>query len=151
MDFDEIKQIVQLMQENDLSEFELEREGFRIVMRKAKPEIITHHSVPIAAPQVIASGPGGEKAEKAAPEEDENYEVIKSPMVGTFYTSPSPDSDPYVRIGDQVGEDTVVCILEAMKVMNEIKAEVRGKIVDILVENAEPVEYGQALFKVDVR
>jgi len=92
---------------------------------------------------------------KAAPatqeSEDEQIALIKSPIVGTFYTAPDPESSPYVKVGDHVGPETTVCIVEAMKVFNEIPAEVAGKIVAVLVENGDPVEYGQPLFKVDTR
>ena len=153
MNFDEIKRIVQLMQENDLAEFEMEREGFRIVMRKSQPNVVTSQVVPVATPSIDTSSPHtvpiAETAAAGEEAEQDNYQTIISPMVGTFYAAPSPDSDPYVEVGDEVDEETVVCILEAMKVMNEIKAEVCGRIVEILVENAEPVEYGQPLYKVE--
>ena len=146
MDLEEIKQILQLMDENGLSEFELEREGLRIALRKASPP----------AP-IIAAAPMPQVAVAAAPvpgagqvQPGEKISSINSPMVGTFYVAPSPEAPPFVNVGDKVGKDTVVCILEAMKVMNEIKAEVEGTIAEVLVENAEPVEYGEPLFRVEL-
>lgn len=91
---------------------------------------------------------GKKEAPEKAPEEDKNTVEVKSPMVGTFYRAPSPDSPPYVETGDQVNKDSVLCIVEAMKLMNEIKAEISGSVVDILVENGQPVEYGQPMFKI---
>lgn len=152
MDIDEIKQIIELMRQNDLAEFELEREGFRIAMRKSQPAVVTQQTVPVIAAQPNTAVPESivVTEKPAAEDEDEGkYEVIVSPMVGTFYAAPSPDSEPFVKIGDEVEKEDVVCILEAMKVMNEIKAEVQGRIIDILAENAEPVEFGQPLFKIE--
>jgi acetyl-CoA carboxylase biotin carboxyl carrier protein len=149
MDLDEIKQILQLMDENGLAEFELEREGFRVALRKAGAAAPAAPALPMYQPTVPteiapaqAAPPQGAEAEAVA------TATINSPMVGTFYVAPSPDSPPFVSVGDPVSADTVVCILEAMKVMNEIKAEVDGTIVEVLVENAEPVEYGEPLFRV---
>ncbi len=149
MDLEEIKQILQLMDENGLAEFELERDGLRIALRKAgapAPTIAT-----VAVPQAAATAETAAAAVEAGEAKDEEKTThIKSPMVGTFYTTPSPDSPAFVNVGDTVGKDTVVCILEAMKVMNEIKAEVECRIVEVLVENAEPVEYGEPLFRVEL-
>ncbi len=152
MNIDEIKKIVELMEENDLAEFEMEKDGFRIAMRKYQPTVITQQTVPAVAPQKNSEVQAGASEEKASGEEEEQggLETIVSPMVGTFYSAPSPDSEPFVRVNDEIENETVICILEAMKVMNEIKAEVHGRIADILVENAEPVEFGQPLFKVEL-
>jgi len=151
MDLDEIKQIIELMEENNLAEFEMEKDGFRIAMRKSQPVVVNSQpAVSVMAPQVEQAGSQtGAETPEAAKDEDK-YETILSPMVGTYYSAPSPDSEPYVRVGDEVDIESVVCILEAMKVMNEIKAEVKCRIVDILVENTEPVEFGQPLFKVEL-
>ena len=152
MNIDEIKKILQLMQENNLAEFEMEKEGFRIALRKSQPSIIAPQPVQQISPQMQVSAPQSISLDKpAADKEDKGkYHEVVSPMVGTFYAAPSPESDPFVQVGDEIHHDDVICILEAMKVMNEIKAEVHGRIVDILVENAEPVEYGQPLFKVEI-
>ena len=147
MDITEIKKLVELMEEHDLTKFELEEEAFRIALarggeeiRMAAPYSVGHAPAAAAAPSAPAGAP-------AAPEDDGLLE-IKSPIVGTFYRSGSPDADAFVSVGQAVEPETVVCIVEAMKVMNEIKAEVKGTIQQILVENASPVVYGQPLFKV---
>jgi acetyl-CoA carboxylase biotin carboxyl carrier protein len=152
MNIDEIKKILQLMQENDLAEFEMEKEGFRIALRKSVPGIINQQAAPQALSPMPIQSPQMSPAEKpsAGKEDAGKYYEVVSPMVGTFYAAPTPDSEPFVNVGDEVHHDNVVCILEAMKVMNEIKSEVHGKIVDILVENAESVEYGQPLFRIEL-
>ena len=147
MDLDEIKQILQLMDENGLAEFELEREGFRVALRKVGAVTPTVAAMPVTqAPAGIA--PTLNAAQQSMETEAVKTATIDSPMVGTFYAAPSPDAPPFVGVGDAVSADTIVCILEAMKVMNEIKAEVDGTIVEVFVENAEPVEYGEPLFRV---
>ena len=136
-----IAELIELMNQNDLAELEIEEDGCRIRLRKAEGR---------GERAVVYSGGGAggaaEHVAAAAGEHRETQVTIKSPMVGTFYRAPSPDSDPFVEAGDSVTEDNVCCIIEAMKVMNEIKAECRGTIKDILVGNGEPVEYGQPLF-----
>ena len=151
MDLKDIKAIIDLMKKNSISEFELEKQDFKIRLKRGGlGSVVTEEPVPAvgypALPAVAQPAPGGAPGSPAstAPAEAE----VKSPMIGTFYRAPSPESAPYVDIGTEVGPETVVCIIEAMKVMNEIKAEVRGVITQILVENAKPVEFGQALFKV---
>ncbi len=143
----EIKDMISLMNENSLTELEIEKEGMRIRLKKGTSgaveraiEYIAPHSA--SAPQTkpaIAS----EKAEKRTTVD------VKAPMVGTFYRSPSPEAPAYVNIGDTISVGQVICIIEAMKLMNEIKSEVKGKIVDIQVDNAEPVEFGQVLLVVE--
>ena len=147
MNIKEIKEMINLMNENGLTEFELEKQGLKIRLKKGPEgriestiEQIALKAVPSQPQQVIAGEPALLKAKTVE---------IKSPMVGTFYKSPSPDAPPFVGVGDHVGVDQVVCIIEAMKLMNEIKSEVKGKIVAVLIENAEPVEFGQALFLVE--
>lgn len=137
------------MKKNSISEFELEKQDFKIRLKRGAvltggplPEEVL--SLPSHSPGMIAAASPGTTAIPASTGEQE----IKSPMIGTFYRSPSPDSASYVEIGTEVGPDTVVCIIEAMKVMNEIKAEVKGVISQVLLENAKPVEYGQPLFKI---
>jgi acetyl-CoA carboxylase biotin carboxyl carrier protein len=146
MDLKDIKSIVDLMKKNALSEFEMEEGDFKIKLkrdavgkpRKGEPMVMQEAPMvlPAAAP-VLAATPAPEGTE------------VKSPMIGTFYRKPSPDADPFVEVGAKVGADTVVCIIEAMKVMNEIKAEVKGTIIEVLMEEGKPVEYGQALFRID--
>ena len=147
MDFKDIKSIVDLMKKNCLSEFEMEKEGFKIKLRRASregksEEVQVQHYLPPVAP-VPAEAP----VAVSAPEQPADPE-IKSPMIGTFYRKPSPESESYVEVGDTVTADTVVCIVEAMKVMNEIKAEMSGVVTEILVEDSRPVEFGQPLFRV---
>ena len=136
IDLTKIKDLIKLMEDHDLTAFELEDSGFKVRLEKGgTPE------------QVIAAAPPVAVEEKA-PEKivAEETEEISAPMVGTFYKSPSPDADAFVKVGDAVDEGTVVCIIEAMKVMNQIKAEKSGVIQRILVEDASPVEFGQGLF-----
>ena len=144
MKLDEIKEVVELMLAGDLVEFELEEEGRRIVMHAA-----SRSAYPGAAAAPVAAPAAATPAVAPAEEEDKNYEIVKAPFVGTFYTAPSPDAPSYVNIGQEVNPDSVLCIVEAMKVMNEIKAEVRGIVREIMAENACPVQYGQPLFKIE--
>lgn len=142
----EIKDMINLMNENGLTELEVEKDGVRIRLKKGASgafekavEYFPHQAIVKEAPQP-----------KAEPKQAEKNTVeIKSPMVGTFYRAPSPEAPPYVNIGDTIQPGQVICIIEAMKLMNEIKAEVKGKLVDIQVENAEPVEFGQVLFVIE--
>ena len=153
MDLEDIKSIVELMNKNSISDFEMEKEDFKIKLRrgvegytattsKGGPYLLTPppHSLPPSAPAAQAP-------EAAAPTTSDDP-AITSPMIGTFYGAPSPDAAPYVEVGTEVDQETVVCIVEAMKVMNEIKAEVKGVITEVLGENGKPVEFGQPLFKV---
>ena len=138
------------MKKNALSEFEMEKEGFKIKLRRASgegksDEVQVQHYLPPVAP--VAPVPAEVPAVASAPEPSTDPE-IKSPMIGTFYRKPSPESESYVEVGDTVTADTVICIIEAMKVMNEIKAEMSGVVTEILVEDGRPVEFGQALFRV---
>ncbi len=146
MDARDLKKIVQIMNENDLVEVEIEQEGKRLRVRKAEaggaPQIVAVPALP-PAPEAAA-----EEAPAAAESAETGLQTITAPMVGTFYRSPAPDQDAYAEVGQRVSPDSVVCILEAMKVMNEIKADCSGEIVKICVQNAEAVEYGQALFMV---
>jgi len=145
MDLEEIQKIVNLMEENNLVEFELEKEGFRIALKKAQPMVVT----PAATmPTIMAQNLPLPESAGEEPKTAEDTEVIVSPMVGTFYAASSPDSPPYVTVGQQVEENDIVCIIEAMKVMNEIPAEMNGTITEILVSNGEPVEYDQPLFRI---
>lgn len=139
------------MRKNDLSVFKMEREGFKITLKKGTDfQPVITSAAPVALPAPVAALPvsATEPAAAPAPKEPSNLREIASPMVGTFYAAASPDSPAYVSVGQEVTEDTVVCIIEAMKVMNEIKAECRGTIAEIVAENGKPVQFGQALFKV---
>lgn len=153
MDLKDIKAVIDLMKKNSVSEFELEKQDFKIRLKRGisggvvgmspsddSQPMMANPPVPAALP--MAGTPTG-ALPAAAPVDAE----IKSPMIGTFYRAPSPESADYVEVGSEVNPDTVVCIIEAMKVMNEIKAEVRGVVTQVLVESAKPVEFGQPLFK----
>ncbi len=148
MDISEIKKIVELMKEHDLSKFELEEEAFRLALVRGSGEEVRMIAAPAPAAAPAAPAPATPAAAVPAADVDDGSVEIKSPIVGTFYRSSSPDSDAFVKVGDTVDKDTIVCIVEAMKVMNEIKAETKGVISKILVENASPVMFGQPLFKV---
>lgn len=155
MDIKEIKAIVDLMKRSGLTEFKLEEDDFKIHLCRKSDEVQTIYQTTTPAPfpvQAAAATPppvpqNTPPAEPAAAPEVDESKLIKSPMVGTFYTAPSPDSPPFVKNGDSVSEETVVCIVEAMKVMNEIKAELKGTIAEVLVDNGDSVEYGQPLFR----
>jgi len=138
------------MRKNDLSVFKMEKEGFKITLKKGtdfQPAITATAPVALpATPSVAGAVPATEPS--VTPNETNNLREITSPMVGTFYASPSPELPAFVTIGQEVTEDTVVCIMEAMKVMNEVKAECRGVIAEVVAESGKPVQYGQVLFKV---
>jgi len=150
LDIKLIKQVVDLMKRSELAEFEFEEEGFKLRLSRNNGETtqVIQAPAPAAPAQAVSPQPAAPAAEAAAPAEEKGISIIKSPMVGTFYRSPSPDSPPFADVGKKVGADTVVCIIEAMKVMNEIQSELSGSITEILVEDGEAVEYGQPLFKV---
>ena len=143
MDLKDIKAIIDLMKKNDLSVFEMEEDGFRLRLQKGPGDqpIVTSTTAPAAA--TAANGPAATASAESAPTKD-----IVSPMVGTFFRAASPDAAPFVDVGTKVNEDTVVCIIEAMKVMNEIKAETSGVIAEVVAENSKPVQFGQVLFRV---
>ena len=147
-----VKELVELMKENDLVELEIEDGDSKISLKRPQPGTPTITQIPMAQPPAATPGPTPTvhtaDVEAPAKEQQQDLTEIKSPIVGTFYSAPSPDSQSYVEVGSQVNPDTVVCIVEAMKVMNEIKAETHGTIVKILCETGEAIEYGQALFKV---
>ena len=156
MAFDEIEKILALMRDHDLAEFELEREGLKLRVRKASthapipgmipvvaaPVAPATHSVPASAPQAMTAG------EMEAEDDELELAVVKSPIVGTFYRSAEPDAPSFVEIGQRVKKDQVLCIIEAMKLMNEITSEYEGEIVSAYVENGTPVQYGERLFAI---
>ena len=149
-DIKEIKAVIDLMKKHDLSVFEIEKEGFRLkLQRGASAPQATMVAPAVAASPVKAGTTGAEPSPPAAkPIESVPMKEIVSPMVGTFYRAASPDAPAFVEVGKPVTEETVVCIIEAMKVMNEIKAETSGVIAEVLADNGKPVQFGQALFKV---
>jgi acetyl-CoA carboxylase biotin carboxyl carrier protein len=150
-----IKQLIDIMRDNDLVELEIEHGDEKISLKRSQPPAVT--AVPMVAP-TVPTGPANSNtgpisqmpAEHAVSEKQPPEELVemKSPLVGTFYSAPSPDSEAYVEVGSVVDSTTVVCIIEAMKVMNEIKADTSGTVVEILVENGQAVEFGQVLFRV---
>jgi oxaloacetate decarboxylase alpha subunit len=146
MNLKEIKELINLMNENGLTELEIEREGTRIRIKKMPTGKFESIAEEIGVPRIR---PGEEAPSKKEERETKNLTPVKAPMVGTFYRAPASDAKPYIEIGQVIEVGQVVCIIEAMKLMNEIKSEVKGKIVEVLVENAEPVEYGQVLFMVE--
>lgn len=172
MNLKEIKDLIELVDDKGFAEFEIKRQGFRlricrfrdsdsqIIQPATQPIIISSPvpasgAVPSVAPAAFtepdeypatASKPPARATQENEVTTEPELHIIKSPIVGTFYSSPSPDSEPFVRMGDHIRHDTVVCIIEAMKLMNEIQAEVNGEVSRIFVENGQPVEYGQALF-----
>jgi acetyl-CoA carboxylase biotin carboxyl carrier protein len=156
-DVGKIRHLVELMEEHDLSEIDLRQGETRIQLRRGREPAATGVELPAAGSAAGSAAAAGQSAEATAAgggqgaAGGEHLAVIKSPMVGTFYAAPDPDSPPYVKVGDRVGPETTVCIVEAMKILNHIAAEVSGKIVSVLVENGEPVEFGQQLFGVDTR
>jgi acetyl-CoA carboxylase biotin carboxyl carrier protein len=158
MEIKDIKRIVELMKNNDLTEFSMKDEDFELALKRGNGEPQVVYAAPaapgaMAAPAVAPAAPAAAAA--AAPaasveaDEDDGLIEIPSPIVGTFYRKPSPEADNFAEIGTEISEDSVVCIVEAMKVMNEIKAEVKGVIKKILVDDASPVQYGQPLFLVE--
>lgn len=143
-DLKRVKELIELMKENDLCEIELVDGENKIMLKRPQAQMQAVAQFPV--PQAIAPA-AAPAAPQAAPAES-NLIDIESPMVGTFYGSPSPDSDPFLKVGDRVGPETIVCIIEAMKVMNEISAEVTGTIVEIVCQPGQAVEFGEILFKV---
>ncbi len=149
IDYKEIKKLIDFMEEKNLSQFELEVEGFKIKFCKNQQPVLPTGSV-----QQIISSPendGSSAQTSDQPEEKDNRHFIFSPMVGTFYLSPDPSSPPFADIGESVKKNQTLCIIEAMKLMNEIEADVDGTIDEIFVENGKPIEYGQRLFAIKVQ
>ncbi len=161
VNLEELRELIALLRDNGLAELELEREDFRVRLRRegAAPSGAHGHYIQVPAPVAVgsppssaanppssaASAPAGAAAASSA-SDDQDLHLITSPIVGTFYRSPSPTAEPFVKIGSNVEQASVVCIIEAMKLMNEIQAETSGEVVKIYVENGQPVEYGQPLF-----
>ena len=162
MDLDQLKQILDLVRAHDLSEFEIEQEGLRLKIRKdavSSPALAMPASPPavpgaVAAPASAAAaltGAGSNAARAEAADTEVELAVVKSPIVGTFYRSPEPDAPPFVDVGSQLKKGQVLCIIEAMKLMNEIDSEYDGEIVNIYAENGQPVQYNERLFAIRTR
>lgn len=153
-DFQEVRTLIDLLKKNDLAVLEFEKGDFKITLKTPAgasgggTTLIQGHAQPAAhaAPAAASAASSSEKA--TAEPAKSNYKEITSPMVGTFYASPSPESPAFVEVGKTINAESVVCIIEAMKVMNEIKAEIAGKVVEIVAENGKPVQFGQVLFRV---
>lgn len=154
----EIQDLIDFISKSGLNEVKIETEQLKLSIKKSNEKIIEQQVVPSSAPMMAASAPApaapapapAAPAESAAPAASEDkYITVKSPMIGTFYRSANPESDPFVNVGDSVGKGDTVCIIEAMKLFNEIESEVSGTIIKVLVDDSTPVEYDQPLFLVD--
>tara|TARA_B100000809_G_scaffold249836_1_gene281617 strand:+ start:1949 stop:2419 length:471 start_codon:yes stop_codon:yes gene_type:complete len=146
----ELKELLELMKSHDLAEVELEEDGQKIRLRKTEPHISAAPvSIQGGIPAVLPAGSVPEAGTEEPVEVEDDLHKVDSPLVGTFYRSPSPEAELFVSEGDRVDEDTVLCIVEAMKVMNEVTAGVRGIVREALVENGDPVEFGEPLFKIE--
>lgn len=161
MTLDEIKQILDLVREHELAEFELEQEGVKLRVRKKgqdAPTVVVSPAQPLSLPLVAAGAPAlpptpsnGAAVEEVADTEGVELAVVKAPIVGTFYRASEPAAPPFVSVGDTVRKNQVLCLIEAMKLMNEIVSEYDGEIVQVFVENGQPVQYGERLFAVRAR
>lgn len=155
MDIKDLKTLIKMVTETDITEFEMESEQEKIIIKRGQSEVVTYAAAPtyVAAPAQaaapVAAAPSPVAMPVAVAAASEIGEVITSPIIGTFYSAPSPESDPYVKVGSIVEKGETLCIVEAMKLMNEIEAEFKCKVVEILGENAKPVEYGAPLFRVE--
>ena len=159
MEFDDIEKILALVREHELAEFELERDGLKLRVKKSQgpwqpqmqmmmpaPPISHHHQVPSSPVSTAAPSPASDTA--GPTDEELELAVVKSPIVGTFYRTPEPGAPAFVEVGQRVKKDQVLCIIEAMKLMNEITSEYEGEIVSVYVENGKPVQYGERLFAI---
>ncbi len=148
MNIKEIRELIELIEQSNIEEFEMERSGVRIRISKSLTgPVVTQAPTSAETPSKDSS----EKVQtKETPEKEEQNHIFTAPIVGTFYLTPKPDAEPFVKPGDHVTENTVLCIIEAMKIFNQIECEVEGDLIRILVENGQPVEYGQPLFEIQV-
>ncbi len=158
IDLEFLERLIAAVDESSLDSIELERGGTRVRLAKTPDQHVTvgatpapaaAPAAPAPAPVSVSAGDASASSDGANAPADSNLIDITSPMVGTFYRAPAPDAPPYVEVGDSIGDGATLCIIEAMKLMNELEAEVSGTIAEICVENAEPVEYGQVLFRID--
>jgi len=150
MQLEKVKEIIDLMTANGLTEFEMEENGVRLSIKKGEVATVVPTVAALVPPVPKAGTSAAAALAPAAPvADDPRVAIIKAPFVGTLYRAPAPDAEPYVTVGQEVSPETVLCIVEAMKVMNEIKAEVKGIVREVLVENAHAVQYGQPLFKIE--
>jgi acetyl-CoA carboxylase biotin carboxyl carrier protein len=160
MDFKQIQELIKMVNKSNIGEVTIEEKGFRLTIKQKEDPVQQLIAAPvqaqaIAAPQPVAMAPSSQAATEKAKQPEataastENFITIKSPMIGTFYRSSSPDKPAFINVGDEIDNGKVVCIIEAMKLFNEIESEVKGKVVKVLVEDASPVEYDQPLFLVE--
>ena len=150
MDFGELKELIRILEDSSLAELEIEQDDRRIRLSKQTSGMMMAQPAMHPAPAPSAAPAGGPAPDASGEEDavDEGLLMVESPMVGTFYSAPAPGEDPFIKPGDTVAADTTVCIVEAMKIMNEVAAKVSGKVERVLVENGDPVEFGQPLFAV---
>jgi acetyl-CoA carboxylase biotin carboxyl carrier protein len=156
VDLSVVERMLDFMNQHGLEEFEYEHAGLRVRLRKPSTNSHFGSPRPMALPEIVVAGPSSLAAPSALPPREETLEaargedlhLVKSPIVGTFYEAPSPGSQPFVKVGDQVSSGQVLCIIEAMKLMNEIESDAAGEVVRIYVENGQPVEYGESLFAI---
>ena len=151
----ELKELIEFLIEKDIAEFELERGDVKVRVKRASEQAIVAqppmtfvHQAPAPPPAEAQAAPAGPPAGKTAAQADEGLHIVKSPIVGTYYEAPSPGAPPFVKVGDTVDDGQILCIIEAMKLMNEIESDVAGEIVKKLATNGQPVEYGQPLFAI---
>ena len=148
MNIKELRELIELIEQSNIEEFEMERSGVRIRISKSLTGPV------VTQAPIVAKTPSTDSSERIqieeTPEKEETNHIFTAPIVGTFYLTPKPDAEPFVKPGDHVTESTVLCIIEAMKIFNQIECEVEGDIIRILVENGQPVEYGQPLFEIQV-
>ncbi len=147
-DLAKIKKLIKIMKDNDLCEVEIKHGDDKILLKRSQPQIVTAMPMAGAAIAGVPADADMGQAVSAAAKEDDGLIEIKSPMVGTYYGTPSPDSEPFIEIGSRIEHQTLICIIEAMKVMNEIKAEISGTVAQILVTSGQAIEFGQVLFKI---
>lgn len=158
MDLNLLKKLIRVVEKSEITEFSVQEGDLKVKISKNSPDGLQHHiSMPTAQPQPAPqqqvqpqeSNKASEAEKAPEPAKSDNLHEIKSPIVGTFYRAPAPDADPYIQVGDSVADGSVLCIVEAMKLMNEIESDVNGKVVKILAEDATPVEYNQPLFLIE--
>jgi acetyl-CoA carboxylase biotin carboxyl carrier protein len=147
MEIEDIKELIELIQNSTVEEFEMEKDGTKVRIRQSTGTVVQPDIAP-AVPVQESVSTGIETAAPPQVKEEEDLHIFKAPIVGTYYITPKPDAEPFVNIGDRVNSSTVLCIIEAMKIFNQIESDVSGEIIDILVENGQPVEFGEPLFKI---
>ena len=148
MDIKEIKELLEIIQSSGIEEFEMEEAGVRLRIRNTPSGPVLHQGPSVLPDSTPGAGVGLTHQSAPAEKQEEDLHVFKAPIVGTFYLTPKPDAEPFVQVGDHIAKNSVVCIIEAMKIFNQIESDVAGEVVSILVENGQPVEFGEPLFKI---